>query len=351
MKRTILFLLLGATLLPLSAQIGGRHVYDFLNLPPSARHAALGGVNVSTWDDDPAFAAQNPALINDSMHQHMALSFVNYLADIGYGYAGYSHTVAGLGSFHTGIQYVNYGQMQGADPFGNLTGEFGAQDLAWSLGYSRSIFIDQLRVGANLTFISSSLAPGFTSAGLAMDLGAAYRSKDKLFSAGLSLRNAGMQLSTYTPGASREPLPFEIVAGISNKLRYMPLRFSVTLIQLEHPNLIYEDPNAPVELDLAGNPIEPPNQTVDRIFRHVVFGGEFLLGRSLRLRAGYNHLRRQELRAENRGGMTGFSLGAGLRVRQFALDYGYSSYGVNSLFNTHQFSIRVNLGGFGPEGA
>lgn len=340
-KRLILGFAATILLIPAYGQIGGRHVYDFLNLSPSARHAALGGTNISTWDDDPTFAVQNPALLNDSMHKKLALSFVNYIADIGYGYAGYSQTFDGVGSFHSGIQFVNYGQMQAADEFGNITGEFGAQDLAWYIGHSRSW--KQLRYGVNLKVISSSLAPGFTSVGLATDLGAAFRSKDELFTAGLSLRNIGVQLSSYNPGAATEPLPFEIVMGISNKLKYMPLRFSVTLVQLEHPNLIYEDPNAPIEFDLSGNPVDPPNQTVDRIFRHVVFGGEFLLGKSLRLRAGYNHLRRQELRSENRGGLTGFSMGAGIKVRMFAFDYGFSSYGLNSVFNTHQFSLRVNL--------
>ncbi len=353
MRRIFFIGCLSLLLVPATAQIGGRHVYDFLNLAPSARHAAIGGINVSTWDDDPSFAAQNPALLNDSMHQKLALSFVNYLADIGYGYAGYSHTREGIGSFHGAIQYVSYGNMQSADEYGNITGEFSARDLAVTVGYSRTLDrLEQgtLRYGVNLKVISSSLAPGFGSVGIATDLGAAYRSPEKLFSAGLVMKNLGVQLSSYVPGAAREPLPFEIVAGVSNKLRYMPLRFSLTFIQLEHPNLVYIDPNAPIEFDLSGNPIEPPNQMADRIFRHVVFGGEFLLGRSLRLRAGYNHLRRQELRANNRAGMTGFSLGAGIRLRRFAIDYGFSSYGLNSVFNTHQFSVRMNLKGT-PTGA
>ncbi|MCB0846082.1 MAG: hypothetical protein KDE26_22680, partial [Bacteroidetes bacterium] len=89
-----------------SAQIGGRHIYDFLNLTPSARLVSLGGVNVSTFDDDLNFGVQNPALVNDSMHKQVSLSFSNYLAGINYGYAGYSHTFEGIGSFHSGIQYV-----------------------------------------------------------------------------------------------------------------------------------------------------------------------------------------------------------------------------------------------------
>ena len=322
-------------------QIGGRHIYDFLNLSPSARLASIGGVNVSTFDDDINFGYQNPALVNDSMHQRLGLSFVNYLSDISYGYAGYSHTFDKLGSFHTAIHYVDYGTFKEADEFGNITGEFSAGDVAWIVGLSRSY--KRFRYGANLKWIYSTLASGYNSMGVSVDLGGAYVSKTKLFSAGLVVKNLGTQLTTYVPGAEREPLPFEIVAGFSNKLKYMPLRFSLTFVQLEHPNLISEDPNAVPETDFNGNVIEK-NQTLDRIVRHVVFGGEFLLGRALRLRGGYNHLRRQELRSDNRGGLTGFSLGVGLRIHRFAFDYGYAAYGLHSAFNTHHFSLLLNLG-------
>jgi len=323
------------------SQIGGRHVYDFLNLTPSARIAALGGVNISTLDDDLNFGYANPALVNDSMHQHVSLSFTNYLAGINFGYASYSHTLAGIGSLHSGIHYVNYGKLQGADEYGNLTGEFSAGDFAWVIGISRSW--KQFRYGANLKLINSNLANGYNSVGLALDLGGAYQSKGKLFSAGVVLRNIGSQLSTYTRTGSREPLPFEMIIGISNKLRYMPMRFSVTITNLEHPNLIFVDPNAPPQVDLNGNEIPAKNQTLDKIFRHFVFSTEFLLGKGFRLRGGYNHLRRQELRSENRAGLSGFSMGAGIRVQRFAFDYSFSSYGVGGIFTTHQFSLLMNL--------
>ena len=237
---------------------------------PSARLVSLGGMNVSTMDDDVNLAVLNPALLTDSMDRQLSLSFSNYLTDISFGYAGYSHTFSKLGSFHTGMQFVNYGTLQGADEFGNLTQEFSAGEYVWIIGYARPY--KNFNYGANLKLISSTLGPGFTSLGVAMDLGGSYRSKSRLFSAGLVLRNMGSQLTTYTGTGGREPLPFEIVAGVSNKLKYMPLRFSVTLTNLEHPNLIYEDPDALPQIDLSGNPIDPPNQFADRVFRHFCNG-------------------------------------------------------------------------------
>ncbi|MEO1448232.1 MAG: type IX secretion system protein PorQ [Bacteroidota bacterium] len=344
MKHGVIFLIL----LPLSiscvlGQIGGRNTYDFLNLTPSARLVSLGGVNISTLDDDPNFASQNPALLNSSMHKHATASFSSYLAGINYGYAGYVHHFDSIGTFHSGVQYLNSGDMQGADEFGNLTGTFAANELVWMVGMSRQ-WRDKWRYGANLKFISSTLAPGFSSVGMAMDLAGSYKSKNELFTAGLVVRNLGTQFTTYTGGADREPLPFDIVAGVSNKLKYMPMRFSLTATNIDNPILIYVDPDPIPQFDLSGNPIEPPNQTLDQIFRHFIFSTEFLLGSFLRLRAGYNHLRRQELRSENRGGLTGFSLGFGIRANRFAFDYGFSAYGISNAFQVNQFSLTVNLG-------
>jgi hypothetical protein len=329
--------------LQMTAQIGGRALQDFLRLSPSGRISSLGGVNVSTWDDDPHFGYMNPALVNDSMHQQVALSYAGYLSDIGFGYTGYSHTFDGIGSFHTGINYLNYGSFQAADDRGNLLNEFRASSLAWVVGGSRGS--DNLRVGTNLKFIYSTLASGYAAnfSALALDLGGAYRSKSRLFSAGIVAKNIGLSLNETPVGIPRENLPFELQLGMTAKLRYMPLRFSVTATHLEHPNLIYEDPNAPQEFDLSGNPIEQRDPILDKIVRHFVFGGEFLLGKGLRLRGGYNHLRRQELRSSNRAGLSGFSLGFGLRIKRFALDYGYASYGADNNFNTHQFSLRMRL--------
>ena len=325
----------------LSAQIGGRHVYDFLNLSTGPAITALGGVNVSVIEDDVNFANQNPALCTDSMDNHLSLSYTDYLADIGFGYAGYSKTIPNLGSFHTGIHFVNYGEFQEADALGNRLGTFNAYDLAWVIGGSRQL--GRFRYGTQGKVISSQLAPGFSSLGFAADLGGSYLAKNRLFSAGLVIRNMGFQISPYADTDLRESLPTQIIIGISNRLKYMPFRFSITAIHLEQAQLVFEDPDRPVEFDLNGNEIDDSPSSLDKVFRHLVFGGEFLLGNAMRIRVGYNHMRRQELRSINRGGMTGFSLGTAIRLKRIHFDYGFGSYGLNGLFHTHQFGIGINF--------
>lgn len=340
-KRSVLYLSFLFFTSWVNAQIGGRHVYDFLNLSTGPSVTALGGVNVSSPENDLQMAYQNPALCSDSMDNQLVLSYTDYLADIGFGYVGFGKTFEGVGSFHTGVQLVNYGEFQETDELGNRLGTFSASDWAWVIGGAREW--GRLRYGAQVKVIASQLAPGFSSLGIATDLGASFHAKNKLLTAGLVVRNIGVQLTPYADTDIRESLPTQVIIGVSNRLKYMPFRFSLTAIHLERPKLVLEDPDQPIEVDLNGNEIDTSPSGLDRVFRHLVFGGEFLLGKALRLRMGYNHMRRQELRSINRGGMTGFSLGTGIRLKRLYIDYGFGSYGLNGLFHTHQFGIGINF--------
>lgn len=342
MKRLFLSLLLVLPLF-LSAQIGGRHVYSFLNLTPAARTASLGGINISTYDHDANFAYQNPALLNDSMHQQASFSIANYLAGITYGYASYAHTFDGIATFHSGVQYLSYGKMIEADVFGNQTGTFSASDIAWVVG--GGIKKDLFSFGANLKIINSNIAGYRSHWGLGMDLGGAYISEKGNFTAGMTFRNIGFSLSKWNLAEGENAtLPFEMSIGVSHRLEHMPLRFSVTATNLQTPNLIYYDKDAPPEIDLSGEPIITKFPFFDNLFRHFVFGTEFLISKGFNLRAGYNHMRRQELRSANRAGISGFSFGAGIKIKMFRLDYGLASF--HAVGPTHQFMVATNIGSF-----
>lgn len=327
----------------LFSQIGGRNIFDFVNLSPAARVASLGGSNISTYDYDQNFAYQNPALVNDSMHNQVAFSIVNYLSDITYGYTSYARSIEGVADFHTGLQYVSYGKMIQADEFGNQLGEFSAGDFAWVVGASRQF--DRFRGGVNLKVLNSSIR-GFQSHwGLGLDMGGTYISENERFTAGMVFKNIGFSLTRHNlPDGERAAMPFEVQIGITHRLEHMPLRFSVTAVQLNRPSLIYVDPDPEIEFDLSGEPIEQKKPTIDNIFRHFVFGAEFLLSKNFNLRAGYNHQRRQELRAANRAGLSGFSFGAGIKIYKFRLDYSLASF--HAVGPTHFFSIASNLGDF-----
>src|ERR1700722_4462126 len=84
------------------AQIGGSGTYEFLNLPNSARVAALGGVNIAVKDSDVNSAFQNPSLLDSTMANQFSVSYVSYFAGIYWGYVGYAMDAGKVGTFDFG---------------------------------------------------------------------------------------------------------------------------------------------------------------------------------------------------------------------------------------------------------
>lgn len=345
MPRYFLLVLIPVLALKANGQLGGTSTYAFLNLTHSARVASLGGKVVSIPDDDLNLSYHNPSALNEEMANHLVLNYVNYFSDINYGYVSYARSYEGIGNFAVGLNYMNYGKFIGADHLGNLTGEFRAAEYSLNLIWSRSI--DSLiRIGVNLKPVYSALE-SYHSFGLLTDIGITYTSRTDLFSAGLVLRNAGLQVKPYHPG-NREPVPFEILLGMSQKLKHAPFRFSVVAHNLQKPVLSYDDPSeSSGEFDpISGDPI-PQNKwekLADNLMRHVILGVEFTPLDNFYLRAGYNYQRRQELKISTRTAMVGFSWGFGLRISKFHLSYGRASYHLAGASN--HFSILTDLSSF-----
>ncbi|NJM15406.1 MAG: hypothetical protein HC896_08535 [Bacteroidales bacterium] len=92
------------------SQIGGTQTYSFLHLTNSARVAALGGKIGSSDDVDLNFAYHNPALLHNSLNNHLVMNYVGYFAGVKYGYAAYANKIGRVGMFSAGLHYANYGK-------------------------------------------------------------------------------------------------------------------------------------------------------------------------------------------------------------------------------------------------
>ena len=326
------------------SQIGGRGVYEFLNLNSSARVAALGGKQIAIWDNDLNFVFQNPSLLSPEMSNNLALSYVNYFMDINYGYATYAHTFKGNSMLAGGIQYINYGEFTGADEVGTKTGTFTAAEYAFNIIYSRSVD-SNWHVGINVKPLYSSLEK-YTSLGIATDLGITYHHSNQLFAAAFVIRNLGAQFKGYYSD-HREPLPFELQLGISQRLQHAPFRFSFTAHQLQSPDMLYEVPEKEESTDFFGQSTKEQTKLEkfgDGVMRHMIVGVEFLPFQGFSLRAGYNYQRRQELKVDERLGMVGFSWGVGIKLKRFQLNYGKAAYHLAG--GTNHFSISTNFSDF-----
>jgi hypothetical protein len=344
-KQHLLFLaVVLITPLWLKAQIGGNNVYEFLNLPASARITGLGGYAITIRDSDLNLGFQNPAALNKEMHNKITFNNNFHIAGIRHGYAAYGRHYESIAStFHFGIQYIGYGDFTAADEFGNITGSFDANEYAITFGASRPIY-DRLDIGANLKVITSQLE-SYNSFGLAGDLAATYHVDEKNTIITLLFRNIGGQISSYRPG-NTEPVPFEILLGFSKKLKYLPFRFSVTAQHLERWNLLYDNPNSEENSFLFGEATVTEDGWVENLFRHLVFSGEFLFGKKevFQLRFAYNHFRKKELSVSGVRSLAGFSGGLGFNIKRFSFAYGI---GVHHLGGTaNHFSIATDLDSF-----
>lgn len=307
------------------AQAGTVNTYKFLRISPSARVSGLGSINVSTDDSDISLANMNPALLCSSATNNLSLSHKFIFSGISSENLDYGFRIGKVKlPFHAGIQYLNYGEVNLTNVYGEIGGKVSGSDFAIVLGTSYSLY-ENLRLGLSTRLIYSNLG-GYYSTGLTADLGAMYNFNNKNFDLGFVLKNIGGTLVSYSD--TKEFAPFNVILGISKKLEHLPFRFSVTASDLNRWNMIYDDPNGENNVLFGEVTQEKSKISIfsDNLFRHFIFSGEFLLGKNggpLRLRLAYNHRKSREMSIEPYRSFAGFSFGFGLKMRRFTIDYAY----------------------------
>lgn len=335
--KRLLFILLFLPLISI-AQIGGKYVYQFLNLAQSPRQAALGGKTVTVVDYDVNQAFYNPATINEQMHNRLSANYGNYFSEVSYGTAAYAYTYdRHLLTFHGGVSYVNYGNFDGRDELGNETGTFSGSEIALSLGYAQNIPWTNIYLGANAKIISSSLE-SYTSYGVAVDLGFLYIEEQNDINYGLSIRNLGVQLKPYE--TTNEKLPLSIDFGISQLMEHVPIRWHFTMENLQQWNISFSNPNR-AQGALDGTVTEEKVSFFNNALRHMIFGAELFPDKSFSIRLGYNFRRGEELKIIDQRNFSGISAGFGLRFNNVRFDYSYSRYTIAG--NTSFFGMMINL--------
>ena len=327
----------------LYGQLGGVGTFEFLNLTPSARITALGGYSSTLRDNDVNLGLLNPAALNDGTQGQVAINHNFHIADINHGYFAYGFGLDSLGiNLAIGGQYVSYGEFIRADTRDNILGTFSAAEYALSISAAKLIS-DRLSVGTTFKLVRSDLDQ-FDSFGIAFDLGVQYLKPDKDVVWSVLVRNIGVQLSRFSD--RRESLPTDIQIGYAKKLAHLPFRFLITARDLQRWDIrestrVEDDP-----IFINQTVTEESGLQVfsNNLFRHLVFGGEFIIGQkeALRLRFGYNHQRNQELQSNVFRSFGGFSFGVGIKLKKFRFDYGLGNYhlggGVNHL------SLIIDLG-------
>ena len=344
MKSPVFFFLLVAlcNIQVLVAQtLGGNSSYPFLKLQPAPQVAALGGINISNMSDDPGFVFNNPAHLSAKMHSNLSTNFNSMYAGISHYSLLQAYTSPKINThFALGIIYLNYGNTIEADASGNILGSFRPTDFSVQLSASRK-YLTKWTYGATLKFIRSNYGIARSSA-IAADVGVLYHDSARFLQMSLVASNMGSYLRPYVANQTEE-LPFDVVFGISKKLEKAPIQFSFTAHHLHRFDILYEDTvfnNGIGAMNAPGKKF-----TLDKLFQHFVFSTQIMMGKYIELNAGYNFLRRRELRIYNvPSGLVGFSLGAGVIFPKLQIRYartylqnttGYNQLGVNLPLNKY----------------
>ena len=336
-KKLLLYVLLFVCAVSYS-QIGGKYTYQFLNLVTSPRQAALGGKVITIYDNDVNQAHYNPATINEEMDNNLALNYGSYFKEVTYGTASYAYTYdRHLQTFQAGVNYVNYGSFEGYDENGQPTSNFTGSEVALSLGYAYNIPYTDIHIGASAKLISSTLE-SYHSFGGALDIGAVFIDEKNDVNWALVIRNIGTQFSSYN--GVNEKLPLEIIAGVSQELENVPIRWHLTLENLQQWNIAFVNPSRS-QSSLDGQITDEIISFVSNALRHVIMGVELFPKRAFNLRVGYNFRRAEELRLLEQRNFSGVSLGFGLKMNKLKFNYSYSRYTLAD--NTSLFGLTMNF--------
>ncbi|MFQ5825179.1 MAG: PorV/PorQ family protein, partial [bacterium] len=198
---------------------------------------------------------------------------------------------------------------EGKDENNLDTGEFGANSLSLSLGYSRTVY-KNLSIGGSAKYIRFQI-DNLTETALAADFGVIYTIPSEEWNFGVGVFNFGTTTSAFYEGGVKDNLPFNFQLGVSKRLEHLPLLVSGALVKF-----------------------------VDESFDFRL-GGEFSLTKELFLRLGYNSVGQDQKVDTNKDRLAGVSFGLGFKVNVFNLDYSFSSFGevgsLNRITLTGQF--------------
>ncbi len=293
------------------------HLSDILNKPLSPRAASMGNSFVAAKNDLNTIFSNPAALstiepLDSSRLNEVSVSYSHYILDINEGALVYEHPVPeGVlfeGNFAAGVQYFSGGSSSETNSVGQELGTFHTGDVALLLDYS-STGSNGLHYGAGVKVVSMSLVSGssvrdYGSTWLAADLGLLYELKPALMTFGFSVLNIGMQASKFD--SVSEAIGPNVQIGISKKLERLPLTVQIAFHNLnrdrEGRNLLYA-------------------------FNDFSVGGEFVLGKVVRLRFGYENQVRHELNVPTGNGFAGFSMGVGFHIKRYDVDFALNSQG------------------------
>ena len=285
----------------------GNYVFDFLRLPYSVRASALGGKHISTVENDPSMAFQNPGLLGPEM-KGVTVNYLSYIAGINAASAIFEKPAGERSAWSVGVFYLDYGKIKEVTEENIILGDLNVKDICINAMYSHDL-TERIRGGVTAKVIYSSFGE-FSSIGLGVDLGLSYYNPDNDLSWGLTAKNLGGQVKAYHEDYFL--MPWDIQFGVTQRLAHAPIRVSVTAVQL----------NRWKSYNLLGE----KDPFLTNLAKHFIIGVDFIPTQSFWIAAGYNVKTSMDMSLEQGNKLGGFSVGAGFRVRGFEVGVAAAKY-------------------------
>lgn len=325
----ILLLMLSAAIVPSIKAQDGTTAYNYLNITSSSRIYGLGGVNITTVEEELSTTDQNPALLGPEMSNQVLVDYMRYLGESNFAGVRYTHSAGERGAWAAGIRYFGYGSMKETDVDGTILGTFSPKDLSFSGSFSYDI-TERLRGGITLKFLHSSYEQ-YSSFAVATDLGINYYDPDHDVSLSVVGANLGGQIKKFNDKSTG--LPIDVRLGITKGFSGIPLRVSITAWNLTKWHLPYLETGD----GTSKEDFKEKDTFTSNLFRHLVFGLDFVPSDRFYIALGYNYKTRTDMSTYSRSFLSGFSLAAGLNLRRFSLGLAFAQP------HTGATTLMVNL--------
>jgi len=263
----------------------------FLSWGAGARSLGMGKAFVSIADDASA-TYWNPAGLAQIDRKEITALHAILWADTMYDFISYVHPITGMGTVGGSITRLYSGKFDGRDENNISTHEFSNSQTALGASYGKQI-VDVLALGASIKYVTHNL-DDHKNGNFTFDIGAMYKSPMvEHLQVGLNLRNL---MGLRTGADTEDKLPLTLRFGFNYKL----LRDKLALV---------------VDLEKSRAPLS------------YHFGTEYWAFQYLAVRFGIDP---EE-----------FTLGFGIRYRDYGLDYAFATH---DLGGSHRLSASWKFG-------
>lgn len=365
--RSTLFVLVFALMaVPAQAQSVAKYGADFLSGGVGARALGMGGAQVALAQDVNS-AYWNPSGL--SMMDYPEFAYMHSerfggVVSFDYGAVGFpinAQSTIGLAFFRSGVNDIkntlDAWDVERDNPKANpeqFITTFSAADYAFFMSYARSLG-DNLSLGVTGKVIRRTIGDFADAWGYSFDVGMQYRTRRFLF--GANLQDASTMLQSWSintsafngsitdinpdtgvPYTFSEVFEQEMPAGGTFLVLPVARLGSGVILPVGAKNSFAFG----LDVDLAFDGQQANVFNAGDISFHPRIGTEFTLQNVVSLRAGINRI----TNSETYGVDFTPSVGAGLHLKQLAIDYGFGDFaGLSSEIDgyTHRISVQLSL--------